>query len=133
MISTLVSLPSGPSGGASCWMWGSLSSVNRSAGVTSEVPAGVVTVTSIAPSYPAGDQALILVSERTSKLAAGTPANATAVAPVKPEPVMVTRASASGSANLGDTPLTEGELPSTNGLASRRTARCAPKALLAQA
>ena len=53
------------------------------------VPFGVVTLTVTAP-VPAAVTAVIWVAELTTKLAAAVPPNCTAVAPVKPVPVMTT-------------------------------------------
>src|SRR5438034_6633049 len=64
--------------------------VKRSAGVVGVVPAGVVTVTSTAPSAWAGATAVMVESLTAVKLAAAVVPNVTAVAPVKPEPVIVT-------------------------------------------
>ena len=50
---------------------------------------GVVTVTSAIPE-PAGEVAVILISELTVKLVAAVEPNLTAVAPVNPVPVIVT-------------------------------------------
>ena len=55
------------------------------------VPAGVVTATGPVVA-PAGTVAVIWVSEVTVNVAAVVPLNFTAVAPVKPLPVMVTEA-----------------------------------------
>jgi hypothetical protein len=63
--------------------------VNRSAVPVGLVPAGVVIVTSTVP-VPAGDVAVICVAEFTVKLAAAVAPKFTAVAPVKPVPVIVT-------------------------------------------
>jgi len=63
--------------------------VNWSAALVAEVPFGVVTVTSTVP-LPAGLVAVILVSLLTVKLLDAVGPNETLVAPVKPEPVMVT-------------------------------------------
>jgi hypothetical protein len=56
-----------------------------------DVPAGVVTVTFTVPAVPAGLAAVIVVSLTTEKLDAGVVPKSTAVAPVKPLPVIVTR------------------------------------------
>ena len=55
-----------------------------------DVPSGVVTVTSTAPTEPAGAVAVIEVAEFTVKLVAGFAPKSTAVAPVKLVPLMVT-------------------------------------------
>ena len=54
------------------------------------MPPGVTTVTSTTPAAPAGLVAVIWVSELTVKLLAATVPKSTAVAPVKPVPVIVT-------------------------------------------
>src|SRR5271165_720373 len=53
-------------------------------------PTGTVTETETAPREPAGVVAVIEVSELTVKLVAGLAPKSTAVAPVKPVPVIVT-------------------------------------------
>ena len=63
--------------------------VNWSAGLGRLVPAGPVTLTSTTPVAPAGDVAVMEVSELTVKVAAALP-KFTAAAPVKLAPVMVT-------------------------------------------
>ena len=64
--------------------------VNTLAGDAGDVPVGVVTVTFTVPAVCAGLAAVIVVSLLTVKLAAGVVPKSTAVAPVKPLPVMVT-------------------------------------------
>ena len=54
------------------------------------LPAGPVTVTVTAPAGPPGVTAVIWVALLTVKLVAAVPPKVTAVAPVKPEPVIVT-------------------------------------------
>ncbi|UAL70925.1 hypothetical protein K7396_33885 [Streptomyces angustmyceticus] len=54
------------------------------------VPPGVVTVTGPLPGACGAVMATMVVSLSTWKLAAGVPTKVTAVAPVKPVPVMVT-------------------------------------------
>ena len=63
--------------------------MNWSAAEVAEVPPVVVTVTSTVP-VPAGDVAVIEVDETTVKAVAAVVPKFTAVAPVKPVPVMVT-------------------------------------------
>jgi hypothetical protein len=63
--------------------------VNWSAELVALVPLGVVTVTSTVP-VPAGETAVIEVSEMTLKLVALVEPNLTALAPVTLVPVMVT-------------------------------------------
>ena len=55
-----------------------------------DVPPGVVTVTSIVPELAAGEVAVIEVSDLTVNDVAEVDPNLTAVAPVKPVPVIVT-------------------------------------------
>jgi hypothetical protein len=62
---------------------------NRSAALVELVPPNVVTVTSTVPKASTGDVAVIDVAEFTVNGAA-VPPNLTAVAPVKPVPVIVT-------------------------------------------
>ncbi len=54
------------------------------------MPPAVVTVTSTVAAACAGDVAVIWVSETTVKVVAAVEPKSTAVAPVKPVPVMVT-------------------------------------------
>jgi len=64
--------------------------VYASAELVALVPPGVVTVTSIAPTAPAGLVAVMLVALITVTLVAATPPKLTPVAPVKFVPVIVT-------------------------------------------
>jgi len=64
--------------------------VNSLAGEVADVPAEEVTVISTNPAEPAGDIALIIASLVTVNEVAGVPLKLTAVAPVKPVPVMNT-------------------------------------------
>ena len=61
-----------------------------SAELVALVPPVVVTVMSTVPAVPAGEVAVIWVSLSTVKLCAGVLPKLTAVAPVKPVPVIVT-------------------------------------------
>ena len=63
--------------------------MNWSAADVAEVPPAVVTLTSTVP-VPAGDVAVIWVAELTVKLVAAVAPKVTAVAPEKPEPMMIT-------------------------------------------
>jgi hypothetical protein len=66
--------------------------VNTSALLVALVPAGAVTCTSTEPSLaPAGLRAVICVPEFTVNNDAGADPKCTAVAPLKPKPVTVTR------------------------------------------
>jgi hypothetical protein len=69
---------------------------------------GVVTVTSTSPAEPAGDVAVIDVSETTVKDAAAVEPNETALAPMKPVPVIVTCVPPATGPALGLTPVTPG-------------------------
>ena len=71
--------------------------MNWSAAMVAEVPPGVVTVTSTVP-VPAGEVAVMEVALLTVNAVAAVAPNLTAVAPVKPVPVMVTRGAAGGRA-----------------------------------
>jgi hypothetical protein len=72
------------------------------------VPAGVVTVTSTVPEpIPFGETAVIDVAEFTVTLALAAP-NLTAVAPVKPVPVIVTVVPPLGEPWFGSTFVTVG-------------------------
>jgi hypothetical protein len=72
------------------------------------VPLGVVTVTSRVPAVPKGATALMAVSDRTVKSAAGVPPKLTALAPVKPLPVMTTVLPPASTPLLPAMPLTVG-------------------------
>ncbi len=63
--------------------------MNWSAALVALVPEGVTTVMSTAPAVPAGETALMVVAEVTSKLVAATEPKLTALAPTKPVPVTV--------------------------------------------
>ena len=71
------------------------------------MPAGVVTVTSTVP-VPAGLSAVIEVSLTTVTFVAGVVPKSTAVAPVKPVPVIVTSVPPSVGPLVGLTPVTVG-------------------------
>jgi len=71
------------------------------------VPPGVVTVTSIVPSAPAGAVAVMVVALLTVKVAAVAP-KSTAVAPVKLEPVIAIEVAPVLGPELGLTPVTVG-------------------------
>src|SRR5450755_4327354 len=64
--------------------------VNRSPATVADVPPAVTTKTLCAPATWAGLTAVICVAVLTTKLAAAVPPKLTAVAPVKPVPVIVT-------------------------------------------
>ena len=97
-----------PDGGLTPLTTGAGTQVNWSLEEVAEVPPGVVTVTSVTPAAPGGATAVIWLSETTVKLVAATVPNWTAVAPVKPEPVMVTAVPPAVEPDGGLTPLTTG-------------------------
>jgi hypothetical protein len=68
----------------------------------------VVTVTSIVLARPGGAVAVIEVSEFTVKFAAGMEPNETALAPVKPVPVIVTTVPPAVGPESGESPVTVG-------------------------
>ena len=72
------------------------------------VPYGVVTVTTTVPAEPAGEAAVIEVSEFTVKLAAAVPPKATAVAPLRLVPVIVTEVPPAGKPEAGEMAVTAG-------------------------
>ena len=67
----------------------------------------MATVTSTTP-VPAGLVAVICVAELTVKLPAAAPAKCTAVAPVKPVPVIVTDVPPAAGPDVGLRPVTAG-------------------------
>jgi hypothetical protein len=81
--------------------------VNWSADATGEVPLGVTTVTSTVPE-PAGDVAVTLVSLFTVIEVAAEVPNMTVLAPLRPEPVMLTTVPPIVGPVLGETPVTTG-------------------------
>ena len=81
--------------------------MKRSAALVGLVPPGVVTVTSTMP-VPAGAVAVTWVSEMTVTLVAGLGPKLTAVAPVKPEPVMVTTVPPAAGPEVGLMPVNAG-------------------------
>src|SRR5450432_3464163 len=104
-MTTLVPPTSGPKFGARPLMVGAGRNVNVPADVP--VPLGDVTLTVTAP-VPAAVTAVICVSEFTTKLAAAVPPNFTAVAPVKPVPVMTTLVPPLAGPEVGANPVTVG-------------------------
>ena len=82
--------------------------MNWSAAEVALVPAGVVTVTSTAPTAWGAVVAVIVVGLTTVKSAAGVAPNRTAVAPVKDEPMIVTVVPPTVGPLLGETPVTTG-------------------------
>jgi hypothetical protein len=97
--------------------------VNWSAGVTTaDCPIGVVTRTFVVAAACAGETATMLVSEFTVTPDAATPPKVTAVAPVKPVPVIVTDVPPATGPDAGDTPDTTGVEPNVNWSAGVTTA-----------
>ena len=86
---TFVPPPAGPARGATCVTTGATRYVNWAAVVAADVPPGVVTNTWTVP-VPAGTVAVICVSEFTVKAVAAAWQKVTAVAAVKPQPLIVT-------------------------------------------
>jgi hypothetical protein len=77
-------------------------------GLTAEVPAGVVTVTSTVPVASGGEVAVMEEAELTTKVAAAVAPNLTAVAPVTLVPVIVTEVPPALSPEFGLRPVTVG-------------------------
>ncbi len=78
------------------------------------VPAGVTTVTSTGPTSCAGEVAVTWVEETTEYAVAGTVPNTTALAPMKPVPVMVTAVVPTAGPVAGVTALTVGVASDVN-------------------
>ena len=72
-----------------------------------DVPPGATTVTSTVP-VPAGLSTVIVVALTTVKSVAGVVPKSTAVAPVKPVPVIVTKVPPAGEPEVGLKPETVG-------------------------
>ena len=88
---------------------GGVVKVNWSAGAFSaEVPPGVVTVTSTVAADSGGAVAVMDTALLTVKDAAVVEPNATALAPVKPVPVMVTEVPPAVDPDVGASPVTVG-------------------------
>jgi hypothetical protein len=81
---------------------------NWSLGEVAEVPPALATITSTVPADPAGDVAVIVLAEFTVNEVAGAEPKVTAEAPVKPEPVMVTRVPPASGPTTGRTAVTVG-------------------------
>ena len=79
--------------------------MNWSAGDVTEAMPGVTTVTSTVP-VPAGLVAVIWVSESTTTFVAATMPKSTCVAPLKPDPVIVTVVPPVAGPEGGLTPVT---------------------------
>jgi hypothetical protein len=105
---TLVPPAIGPPVGETPVTVGAAKNVNWSALLVADVPPTVVTVTSTVPAASAGVTAVIVVALTTVKLAADTLPNLTALAPVKPVPVIVTLVPPAVGPLVGDTAVTVG-------------------------
>ena len=73
-----------------------------------DVPSGVVTLTDTVPTDPDGVVAVIDVLLMTVKVVARVPPNVTAVAPVKPVPVIDSTVLPVSGPLTGETPVTVG-------------------------
>src|SRR5665213_234813 len=104
-MTTLVPPLAGPDVGARPVRVGAGINVNVPTDVP--VPFGVVTLTVTAP-LPAAVTAVIWVAEFTTKVAALVPPNWTAVAPVKPVPVMTTVVPPDAGPDVGANPVMVG-------------------------
>ena len=83
--------------------------VNWAAAEVGDVPAGVTTVTlTTPPAMSAGLTTVIVVSVTTVRPVPGVVPKSTAVAPVKPVPVIVTRVPPAAGPLVGLRPVTEG-------------------------
>ena len=80
--------------------------MNLSALLVGLAPLGVVTVTSTVPALSAGEVQVMEVSETTLTLVAAVTPKLTAVAPVKPTPLMVTVVPPAAGPLLGLRPIT---------------------------
>ena len=98
----------GPALGATELTVGAATNVKSSAGEVADVPPAVVTVTLTVAAACAGEVAVIWVSETTVKVDAAVAPKVTAVAAVKPVPVMVTEVPPAVGPALGATELTVG-------------------------
>jgi hypothetical protein len=81
---------------------GAATYVNRSALLGALAPPAVVTVTSTAPTLPAGEVAVMEVAELTVKLVTAIEPKFRAVAPVKPVPVITTEVPPAARPLVGD-------------------------------
>ena len=75
-----------------------------------DVPPGMVTVTSTVPAEWAGEIAVIEVALLTVNEVAEVPPNVTAVALVKPVPVIATEVTPASGPDVGEMPVTVGGL-----------------------
>jgi hypothetical protein len=94
--------------------------VNWSATPTALVPLGVITVTSTGPAVPAGEVAVTDMSLLKMNDAAGMEPKSTAVAPVKPVPVISTVSPPIVVPVLGDTMVTAGIVEAVEELPLRK-------------
>ena len=100
--------------------------VNFELAPTDVVPPGVVTTTSTTPADPTGLVAVIKLSLLTVKLAASTPPNDTAVAPVRFDPVIVTIVPPNVEPDVGDRLVRAGRGVTNVNLLLAVTADCPP-------
>jgi hypothetical protein len=105
---TEVPPPVGPDDGLTAVTVGTAANVKWSALEVTEVPNGVVTVTSTVAADSAGETAVICVAELTVKLVAAVAPKLTAVAPVNEVPVMVTDVPPAVDPEVGLTEVTVG-------------------------
>ena len=98
----------GPEAGLSEVIVGAATNVNWSNEPVTSVPPAEVTVTSTTPGVVAGVVAAIDVSPAMVNAAAGTPPNETAVAPLKPVPVIVTVVPPAAGPAATEMPVTRG-------------------------
>src|SRR5690242_20740127 len=108
VIVTNVPPLTGPLFGVTPETVGVATNVNWSLAVVTLAPPADMTVTSTVPAPTAGDAAVIDASPFTMKLAAGVPPKLTAVASVKPVPVIATIVLPLVGPTFGDTPVTLG-------------------------
>ena len=108
VIVTGIPPASGPDAGARPETVGPAVYVNRSADDVADVPPAVVTVTSTVPAEPGGEVVVIVLALTTVNGVAGVTPKVTAVAPVKPVPVIVTEVPPASGPAAGEMPLTVG-------------------------
>ena len=108
IVTTVPPLASPLAGEMALIVGGRTAYVNWSAGDIALVPKGVVTVTLTVPTAPAGEMVAILVAFTTVKLETGVVPKFTAVVPVNPVPVIVTRVPPNVFPFAGEMPVTFG-------------------------